>query len=75
MFALKIVFVVDKIDLHPGCLNRGDLDDKGVVRIVNNKIHPRKPDHFVKLIPAFVDTTIFWHEGSNLLACLLDCLG
>jgi hypothetical protein len=46
-----------------------------MVSIVNNKIHPRKPDYFMKLIPSFVDTTIPRHESPDLFASFLNALG
>ena len=35
----EVVVVVDEVDLDPGWLDRGDLDNQRMVRVVNDKVH------------------------------------
>ena len=46
-FSLKLIFIIYKIYLHAGCLNRCDLYDQGMVCVIDNEIHSRKSYHFV----------------------------
>ena len=39
MLSLKIVFIIDKIDLHACGLNGSYLYNKGMVSVVDNQIH------------------------------------
>ena len=69
------VIVIDEVDLHSGFLDRGDLDDQGVVGVVDDEVHSRQADHFVKLVAPFVDDTVSRHENPDFLALFLNGLG
>ena len=70
----KVSAFVDKIDLHPGCLNGGDLDDQRVIVVVDYQIHTGKTDHFVELVSTFVYVSETWHEGTDLFSPFLNPL-
>ena len=72
--AVEVVFVVDKIHLHPGCRNRGNLDDQWPVYVVDYDVHSGQTDHFVKLVLPLVDAAIAWHERADLLLPFLYAL-
>lgn len=75
MFSLKIVIIIDEIDLHPCTLDRCNFNNKRMIGIVNYQVHTGKPDHFVKLVSSFVNTAISRHESTYLLSPLLYALG
>ena len=50
-------------------------DNEGVIGFVDDEVHTRKPDHFVKLIATLVDVAITGHENSDLLSFFLSGLG
>lgn len=71
----KEIIVVDEVDLHPGFLDGGHLDDEGVVGIVDDKVHARQADYLMELVAALVDNTIMRHEDPNFLTIFLSGLG
>ena len=73
-FTLKVVLVVDKIDLDTGRRDRRDLDNQLMVVIVDDQIHARKADHFVKLVPPLVDKSVTRHESADLITSFLHAL-
>ena len=72
--AREIVVVVDEIDLHARRGDRGDLDDELVVVVVDDEVHARKTYYLVELVPAFVDTAVARHEGTDFVPTLLHRL-
>ena len=70
----EVVLIVDKIHLHTNRLQSGYLDNKWVVGIVDSDVHTRKANHFVELIAAFVNETVFRHESAHLQTALLHGL-
>ena len=51
-----------------------DLDDELVVVVVDNEVHTRQADHFVELVPAFVDAAVTRHERAYFIPTLLHRL-
>ena len=72
--AVEIIFIVNEIHLHSRCRNRRNLDYERSVYFIDDDIHTRQTDNFVKLVLSFVDATIAWHEGTDLLLPLLNAL-
>ena len=72
--SLKILFVVDEIDLHPGTLDGSYLDDKRMVVVVDNQVHPAQPDDFMQLVTPFIYNTKTWHKRPDFLSSLLRSL-
>ena len=72
--AVEVVVVVDEVYLQARGLECGYLDDEGMVRIVDDDVHSRETDYFVKLIAAFVDGTVFGHKTSNFRSFFLKSL-
>ena len=58
-----------------GLLQGSDLDDQGVVGIIDDDVHAREPDHLVQLVAALGYHAVFGHEGTLLDAMLFDALG
>ena len=73
-FSVEEVFVIYEVDLHTGHLYGGYFDDKWVIGVVDDEIHARESDHFVELVPTFVDASVFGHKSSDLIASLLHSL-
>ena len=71
---LKIVVVVDKIDLHTSRLNRSYLDDKGVIGVVDDQVHTRQPNDLVQLITTLVNRPVLRHKRTNLVPSILNTL-
>ena len=71
---MEIIFIVNKIDLHASLLNGSDLNDQGVVSVIDNQVHSRKPDHFVQLVTTFVDVSKTRHKRANFSTSFLDAL-
>ena len=71
----EIVVVVDEIDLHPRGEECGDLDDEGVVIVVDDQVKSRQTYHLVKLVAPFVDAAVFGGEYSYLELLAVDTLG
>ena len=74
LLSVKVVFVVDEIYLHSCCRDRCHLDNKRSVHIIDDDVHSRETDHFVKLVLPFIDAAIARHEGSDFLLSFLDAL-
>ena len=72
--AVKIVLVVDEVNLHAGRRNRRDLDNQLMIVVVDDQIHSREADHFVQLVAALVDQPVTGHEGPNLVSSFLHPL-
>lgn len=73
-FALEEVLVVNEVDLHPGTLDGGYLDDERVIVLVDDQVHSGKTDDLVELVSAFVDQSESGHKRPNLTSFLLDAL-
>ena len=71
---MEVVLVVNEVYLHPGCRDRGYLDDQRSVNIVDDDVHPGKSDNFMKLVLPFVDAAISRHERTDLLFPFLNAL-
>ena len=71
---LKVIVVVDKVNLHAGRLYGSYFNDKRMVGIVNDKVHAGETYHFVQLVSALVDVSPFGHKRSDFSAFFLDCL-
>lgn len=52
---LEVIVIIDKVYLHTCSLYGCYLDDKRMVRVINDQIHTGKAYHFVQLVSAFVD--------------------
>ena len=66
--ALEIFFIVDEVHLHPGAWHAGHLDQEGMVRIVDDQVHPAQADHLMQLVAALVDAAELRHEHTDLVA-------
>ena len=69
------VVIVDKVDLHSGFLDGSHPNDEGVVGLVDDEVHARQPDHFMKLVATFVNVAIARHEDPDFLSFFLSGLG
>src|SRR5512135_230971 len=74
MFSLEIILVVDEINLHPGRLYGCDFYDQRMIGVVDDEIHPGKPDHLVQLVPSLVYAAIARHKCPNLFPSVLNSL-
>ena len=70
----EVIIVIDEIDLHPGRLDAGYLDDERMIGFVDDEVHSRQADHLVQLVAAFVNGSETGHEGADLVARILDSL-
>src|SRR6185369_2934585 len=65
IFKYKLAFekllIIKEINLETGSGKRGYLDDQGVIIIVDDDVHSRKPDHFMKPVAALIDAPESWH--------------
>lgn len=73
-FLLEVVLVVDEVYLHPCRRDGGDLDDQGVISVVDVEVHAAKTDDLMKLVTALVDDAKARHEYADFAAPLMDSL-
>src|SRR5690554_5350523 len=70
--SLKIIVIVNKINLNSFLWDRSHFYDQWHVHIIDDKVHSRKSNHFVELVPSFIDITIARHKNTNLSASTVD---
>ena len=71
---LKIIIVVDEIDLDSGRMHRGYLHHQRMVIVADGDADTAETDHLVKLVAAFVDIPEIGHESPHLVFLLLHGL-
>jgi len=72
--SLEIVFIVNEVYLHSGLLNRSNLDNKRVIVIINDEIHPAESDYFMQLVSSFINNAKPRHKCSDFPSFLLCSL-
>lgn len=72
--ACEEVIVVDEVDLHSSGGDASDLDDEGVVGIVDDDIKARESDNLVEHVASFVDVAEAWHKSTDVATSLDDSL-
>ena len=71
----KIFVVINKIDLKAFFGHRSYFNDQRLIDIIDHQVHTGKPDHFVQLMAAFVDTTVPGHEYPHFTSFFLHQTG
>jgi len=71
---MEVIIVIYEINLHSCRLNRCYFDDKRMIRVIYDNIHPGKTDYLVKLITPLVDNTPPRHECSDFTTVFLHRL-
>ena len=70
----EIVIVVDEVHLHACRLDGSDFDNQRMIGVIDDQIHARKADNFVKLVSSLIDISPLGHKGANLTAFFLNVL-
>ena len=60
--AVEIILIINEIHLHSRRGNGCYLDYQRPVNVVDDDVHTRKTDHFVKLVLPLVDAAVSWHK-------------
>ena len=71
---VKIIIVVDEIDLNASGLNGSHFDDERVIGLIDDDVHSRQANHFVQLVTALVDIAPFRHKRADLVSTFLNAL-
>ena len=72
--AVEKIVIVDEVYLQTGGLKCCNLNDEGVVGVINDDVHARQTNHFMELIAALVYSTVFGHESAHFGAFFLKTL-